>query len=322
MEKLSGSRAQLFIVGALLLAVIFVTLAVVINGAIFTENLATRTSDTTATEALEGRHQIAENLGSIMRSVNADSYPSGGFSTAEGAMENSIDQYSADAGYLRASNGPSMDVDHVSHVQGKHVEISSGGDFSSVGGNDWTVTSTTESRQFTVDVDRTSLGEDVTDGTWNEFIIVLRSSSDRWNVHIGTDGSGNEIIRVTRGDQNGADPTYITPVNSEGICTLPAGASDVKIDISEGTVGGRPCQPLDKIWWSANNVNTGLTYDVEIKNGDEAEGTGSILIEDGASVPVLSSTDAVYSTTINYRYDSPSVTYETELTVAPGEQND
>ena len=313
MAKLAGERGQLLIAGAILLAVVLVALAILANTAIFTQNLASRSTSVGGTDALEQRHEIADTIGLLVTSVSEKSYPTGSHSNPEDALRAGIQTYGTDLSYQLASNGKTVEVTHVSDSPGKRIEVSNGGTFESGVGSDWVVASSvTQARNFRVEIDKGLLSANPTDDTFDEFIISFRKCGVKWNVHFGEDG-GN-LVRVTKGD---LDPA--SPPSEEGTCTMDGTGSTAEISITEGYVEGRPCEPLDEIWSGADGI-TG-TFEIQIKNGDQAQGNSWVVVDDGA-VPTTSFTDAIFDATVAYRYESQSVDYRTEITVAPGEPND
>jgi len=330
MAELERDRAQMLLVGALLLAVVVIALAVIANAAIFTGNLASRSPGSSGADALELRHEVEQSTGGLVTNVNANTYSD--YLTREAALENGIETQDEGLGYHSASTGKSVLTSHGSHTRGIRIEDESPGgsefgsaDSSTGGGSaDWDVaTSVTDARAFRFEVDRSSLsGDTAADGDWSDqFIVQIAPSSGgspQWSVHFGEDGSGNAIVNVTRGSAGSVVPV--------GECDLSGGTATV--DVTRGTADGRPCEPLDEMWFGPDAIAP--AYDIRFENGDAARGNYSLVVDDGAATPAASSRTsdgpasylAIYEAVVDYRYNSPTVTYATEIRVAPGEPDD
>ena len=63
-------RGQLILVGAFIIAAAFIVLALVVNSAIFTENLATRDDVPGSQDALEFRDEVHQGVSNVIEGTN------------------------------------------------------------------------------------------------------------------------------------------------------------------------------------------------------------------------------------------------------------
>ncbi|WP_436932269.1 DUF7261 family protein [Halosimplex halobium] len=287
-------RAQLILVGAFALAVIFVALALVMNAAIYTENLATRSESagTADAHAFErATTTAAEKAFRYAHEVNA-SDPSD-----HAALERNVTQamhaYHNVTRTQQATGGQLVDVTVASTPAGANITETNTVFESPGGAPDWTVASdVTGTRSFRLDV------EDWNGGPDDELWVVAGDAND-WYLNVSYDGSEWEV-GVNESE------TYTA-------CTT-TGASDVEIDFSEGTVGGDECAAL-------NLGDLGGSYDLKIRNGSVADGDYTVIVDGdpGTGLTTAEYDEVLYAMTVDLTYRTPELQYRTTIRVAPGE---
>lgn len=302
-------RGQLILLAAFVLAISFVILALVVNSAIFTENLATRGDVPGSQDALEYRDEVEKSVGSVLMTVNQDN--------DEEWRDENIETIAIRGGFDQSALGRVVSISKAREDGGiKFAQDNANRNFTnkSFSQEDWTLAT---------DVDKTrNVQFEITDpaaGT-GPFRFVLNQSDEdtRWIMEISENGGEVEVT---------VDP----PAQDERTCT-DSYTDSFTIDVTAGTVDGVPCPALSRtsegqrMW-----LGTGIDgdYDIEFENGDAVEGTYSFITDAGA-VPESANfgtapdepyvdNDAIYSLTVDYEFYTPSVGYETDIRVAPGE---
>jgi len=312
-------RGQILLIAAFTLAVIFVALALVINSAIFTENLASQGEVAGSSEALTYQHQVRQGVTEAMAYANRYEY-----SNPESSVQASVVAMNEQGSHQQATAGQIVDVEFGGSESGWRIaDNTSGGstfenESTPVADQDW---------QLAEAVDRTrDVRINVTDpsalsgGPATAFTLEANESlSSVWEVRLWLDGS-EVVVDVRTG--NGRN----------GECRVPA-TSPVEVDVTRGLVDGQRCHALtrsgtggNRMWWE---TGVSAPYDVWVKNGDQVRGNYSMVIQGTPNSDGLSGgpaagddpyrTDAIYSTTVRYLYRTSQVTYETEIEVTPGE---
>lgn len=318
----SSDRGQIILVAAFALGVIFIALAVVINAAIFTENLATRGAGTSDDDALQYRHEVEQSVGSVITNINEE-YNGTNSTKLEVWVESNTTTIAAQGGQQKAINGRVTDfaVDSSSFVIGKRF-VNTSGDFTADSSltdpTTWEVASGvtgTRALKFTVTNEAT-----LEDNKSDAFTLSLRGNSGNdWNMTVSKESA--------------SDPVNVTVVNGDGVvasCTRSISTPFV-IDVTSGVVAGKPCPALtvsdgEEMW-----LGSGITepYDIRYENADNITGDYEGVIDNGLNtgdLPALLGgsngwSDAIYSLNVEYTYRTPSLYYETDIRVAPEEPN-
>jgi hypothetical protein len=300
-------RAQLILIAAFALAVVLVALALVMNAAIYTENLATRSeavglsnahaaqraTTNVAVEALAYAHEID----------NATEHKD-----IEANVTAAIEGYNNVSRRQHASTGHVVNASLVSATYGTNISGGDGDDFTA---DDptveiWDVTRDASTvREFSMDVDTSTLADHGA-GT-DEFRVVARDGGQRWFFNVSKDPSVSNRAIVGIND---------TETYSECVAT----SSEFTINVSAGTVGGSDCPALDL-------DDTPNTFDLEFRNASAIRGDYELIVdrdEDGRAEftndgprarPVL------FSIEVEFVYQSPDLDYETRIRIAPWREN-
>ncbi|WP_117591726.1 DUF7261 family protein [Haloprofundus halophilus] len=297
-------RAQLFLVGALSLAVVFVALSLILNSAIYTENLATRSTDAAGgAAALETRADVEDGVAGLIEYENRNRA-----SVDPTAVESGVRELDSQVGNYNIRNGRVVNVslagDPDAAVDVGTAVAQSDGPFVAADedpGTDWTVASDVDGlRAFEQRVRIDSLASDSEDAFATEF----------------DDGSDVHEVRLLRVGDDDLRVEVDGPSGTEQ-CALYDGASAtdeyVTVDLTSATVGGEPCPALEFFEESA-------TYDISYVNSDQVSGTYRFVINEGSideSGP--DPKDVIYAVTVELTYYSADLDYETTIRVAPGE---
>lgn len=314
----SGERGQLILITAFILALSFVVLALVVNSAIFTENLSTRDDVAGSQDSLQHRQEVQRNVGEIITAVNEDS------SLGIAAAENSVANISTQTGLQQASQGRIVNVSHVNTEGGMRIaQHNATRNFTSNNSvSDWRVAQdVTDTRNFVINVTNP-------DDSSLDFIVRVNDTTpspvDDW------------VMRI---ENVGGDDVAITVRSSGGVATescLRRNVGDsVNIDVTAATFAGEPCPALERkqedgtpLWFGAD---VGTPYHIDFERPGTVEGTYSMVVDDGALVdssnygsdqsrfPFVEDSGVIYSMTVNYAYYTQSVGYETQVRAAPGE---
>lgn len=320
MADLSGSdRAQLVLVGGLAVAVVIVVLALLMNGVIYTQNLATRGVDAGGQEALEVRNAVAADARGLVNQENRRE------PTDRGALQSRVETGLTNASRMTAryrllDGGGGVSVSNVSLHDGTRVrQTEPTRNFSDAGGaSDWNLTTDADGvRRFDMDVEDETQLASTTDPEADAFRAIINNSSDgtvEWVIYVYRDPDSNDD--TTLAVKNGTESSATMDVCSPLLTQTPT------INLTAGRVDGESCSAID----FAKGVDSPDT--VRYEHSDRTAGTynvtanttstGNVNGPDGSSpyeAPV------VYSAAMDVEYEAPSVTYRTRVRVAPGDDD-
>lgn len=304
--KMYVERGQLIIIGGVALALILVSLALLLNSLIYTENLANRDTSSDIRDVPLVRQEIAEMMNGSIAYVNRNN------NTSHEALRSNLTAVLSDAEqrsqHQKANRGIFIDVSMVSVTNRTEVvHDNSSRNFTNVSGmEDWTLGSGINEVQ---DYEMHVYSEDLTrmTDTGDPFWVIATDGSRTWKMKVRNDSSANEInVTVIDGDGN-PDPEWCT-----------ASGDDVWINITDGTVGGTDC--------SALNFPGDVTspYTLKYKNAHNVSGTYELTAITTKPVETAHynttggsprATYAINTTTVDLTYDSTIVSYSGTITV-------
>jgi len=305
----ADDRAQIILVAAFALAVAFVALSVVINGAIFTQNLATRGDTAGGADAVQHRQQTERMAGALLEHANANY--SGDRTRIANEFENATGKLSNVSGYQQSSSGRAVNFSYESRSDGTRIYQSSAGDFTNdTSATDWVVAEdvsgspasepTTGTRQFDITVTDTS----VLNGLPSDpFTVTLSNGSETWELRVYASGSGDLTVKAT------------DPQGDNVSCS--ASGTPIRINVTSDRLDGNHCD-LDY------GGRLGGDYDINFNNSDQIQGTYSLHVDQDSSLRIGNTTTdrTVYSATLRYVYRTANLEYATDVRVAPGEPDD
>lgn len=295
-------RGQLILVGGLALAVMLVAIALVLNAAIYTENLASRNDADRIDGANAVRNDVRAGLvGSVERVDESQS-----FAEQTDDVNASMDEIENETGYYAAQNGASLSIGNVSYDEGRRLARDEEGGFESPNQSEetYTLAEEVQVRNHTMNVSKSSLRDessltDLIDDT--VFNVTYDDGTDRRSVFIYKNTSGDVSVEVQDESGNQID----------SVCSTPADDGYVTVDVTAGTVGGEECAALDFF----DDIGDG--YDLVYTDAHKANGTYSVVVDvstgttNGEHAPVVSDTILAAEATITYR--SPELYYETTI---------
>jgi hypothetical protein len=316
-------RGQIILIAAFAMAVTFVTLALVVNSAIFTENLASRGETSGSDDALLVRHEVERATGSAIEYANAHNATSN--ETLANSLRDSVATISAVTTEQHATGGKIVTVEGPTAIEnGTQIRDESlgGSTFvnATVGGaneTDWRVADgIAETRAYRMNVTGVNRTDNFGGPAAEQFqLIVTDSGGGTWTMNVTHENTatGGEY-RV--GVENAA--------GEEGYCAVDETVDYFHVDLTAGLVAGEPCPAL--------SFGEGLStpYDITYQEGDEVTGNYSVVVNDesvssndnlasspGSDDPYWD--EAIYAANVTFRYDGPDMTYETTVRAAPGE---
>jgi hypothetical protein len=315
MADLSGDdRGQLLLVGAFIIAAAFVVLALVVNSAIFTENLATRDDVPGSQDALEYRDEVRQGVGAIIEDTNQNN------TRTEADAKASVAEFGAITGLDQSIRNRVVSVSHGSTAPGIKIAQDQSRELTSNGSvDDWTLaTDVDRTRNVQFNITNLDLSAD--------FRMILNDSVNQWTMSVQESGSDEATISVEL--DNGTTAS----------CTRDA-SSGVTIDVTGATANDEPCPALSRLsdgTEMAFGTGVGGGYNVSFANGDDVEGTYSMILEDDGTASAndlgganfgdppaepyyVGSPAVIYSMTVHYEFYTPQVGYEADVRVAPGE---
>jgi len=309
----TGERGQLLLIAAFIIAVSFVVLALVVNSAIFTENLATRDDVAGSGDALESRHEVEVNVGAIIERLNNGTAPS------TSGFVDSVENVSRQGGIQQSAQGRFVEIRHDRTSMGTKIAQDRSGRFTNESDSpgDWTVAGGvpgTRSLRFNVTDESDLLG------STDHFRMVVNGSNDNeWTLTVEEETIGGDTVDII------VNP----PTASPRTCQRDVDPFLV-IDVTGGTAGDQRCQALDRLddgtpMWFAAGIEP--PYRIDFENPAEINGTYSMVVNMSSVVSDVGtdpgdrpySTSAIYSAVVEYGYYTSDVGYEAEIRVAPGE---
>lgn len=321
-------RGQLIVVGGLVLAVVLVALALLLNSAIYTGNLATRETDYSTRTAVQYQSGVDAAVSRSMAYVNRQdgSDPWGNYSTEVDAINDRLRSESVD--------GVSVSVAVGSNESGTRFAQDTSGDFTDDdGATDWTLVDDLEGTgSFAMTVDRDSLfaadGEEMSTVTSEAFAVEITNSTDYTrHVYLYRSTTTDAAYLLTVGQGETAPSGSLYHVLSE---TCVAAGDTVRANLVEGTFGGTECPALS--FYDADE-----SYDVRYENAESdyhttddptATGTYELVVDKDSAVdesPYYSDSDtgepyvheAIYESDLTMHYRSRDLDYSVDWTATP-----
>lgn len=330
MANVRGERGQLLLVAALAMAVMFVSLALALNTAIYTENLATRSSDIAGgSDALEYTWAATDGVEGLLEQTN--SHHNASYVTLSDNMTTGIDRWVYGSSHHRSLVGEAIEITNIALTNGSRIVQTNGSrNFTAADGtHNWPLSDTTNrTRRFRVNVSRESLPDvgqlTVESDLVNTYqIYITDTTTTTWRVHLYRNLTGTDTVNATVEHPSGS---FSTPCSVTG--------DHVVVDLVAGTIGDESCpvlkvndtlSTLDAIYFnetiSATNESTvNGTYDIIVASTDPASSPAPYL-NDGPNDGSPWVASALYSVTFDAISESTQLRYNTTVRVAPGEND-
>lgn len=322
----AGSRGQLLLAGAFVIAVLFVGLALALNTAAYAENVATRESDAVRAQDVAGLDaDVARGAGGLVRRVNRDggaTYPA---MTAN--LTDAVAAWSDLAGRHGAVDGRDLNASLRSVTAGTRiVGANESRSLTNASGRaDWTLAAdVTAVRGFELNVSRDSLvapgtGDPTASDLENAsvFRVVLAGGGDPRRAFLYRNASG---VVVAVDDGTGGLRSCAAPDD---------GDEYVRADLTNATLNGTACDALAAL------DETPAPSDVRFVAGTNASGAYALVVDVPVGSPGIDaddygadgSTDApyteavLYSAAVELRYVTPRLRYRANVTAVPGDRD-
>jgi hypothetical protein len=306
-------RGQLILVGGLALAVMLVAIALVLNAAIYTENLASRNDADRIDGANAVRNDVRAGLVGAVEHVNE----SQSFGDQTDDANASMTEIENETGYYAAQDGASLSIGNASYEEGRRLARDSEGQFvsSDAGQTTYPLVDDGTVHEHSMNVSKDSLRErgEITDAMGD------LTGDDVFNATYSNASSGVERSVFV---YNESDQVTVEVYDENGdrigsVCNASATDGHAAVDVTEGTVAGDSCAALGSF------DALGSTYDLEYGGTGNANGTYEVTVNvTGGTAydqhaPASSATILAAETTIIYR--SPELYYRTTIRYDPGD---
>ncbi|QGN07481.1 hypothetical protein Hrd1104_09290 [Halorhabdus sp. CBA1104] len=319
MAHLSGDgqrregRGQIILLIGFTLAVTFVALALILNSAIYAENLATRSDTAAGGGPIEVRNEAESGVASLLAYVTAHNNTDQSAITDN--LTTAIDEYSTLAGRQGAVDGRLSNVAVESVTLGSRlVQPDSGRNLTNRNGTaNWTLARGIKARSLVFEVSDNRTTSDSCSPGGECFELTATSGGDVWRMAVYENAT--DVVVEIEG-AGGATTTYSPPEDSP----------PVRIDLGAGTVNGHDVPALQA------NVPA-PPYELGIVHGDLATGSFEVIVDDetiaaspdpdryfepgSSGSPRV--THAAYATAIRLTQRSERIVYNGTVRVAPGE---
>lgn len=340
-----NERAQLIVVVALVVAVLFIALALVVNSAIYTENVATRDSGAEPRDTLEERQSIERALGEQVDRTNAR-YSTTDSSFLVNELQRAIGDESVANTGLKATKGSSVGYSVTDVRDGTRLrQTDETRNFESRDGEtDWLVTQDVpDGGQFAMQFQRDSLFEATLDTTMavladSAFAIEFHeddytgTGDGIWRIYVFQGVLTNSVYAIVEtpeqefadeGLEDVTNPDHIVDGWLDQSCSMQG--ETVSMELSTATFGGSHCDELE--FYGELDAHSVEFTNVQTGGTDRARGTYDIFLEE-ASYDTSAFYDAgdgqpfhqsgVYSLEYELTYQTGGTTYATsERTLYP-----
>ncbi|MCQ4333336.1 hypothetical protein KM295_07560 [Natronomonas sp. F2-12] len=245
MAEMNGrDRGQLLLVAGVLLAVLFVALALLINAAIYTDNVATR-GDDPAGEALTYQAGVTDAVGDLIDAENAAADEGDGFGTVNGSVTSGVSEIDAAVARNNLGRAAATETTVSRATEGRLIRERNVDGFES-----WE-TNASAVRGFVIDLDTDNMTAD------SSFVIDL----DGTELEVNKTG-GNVVV------EGGVDDATCE-TNADGT---------VRFDVTGERIDGDVCRfgwPTldgDSNVTFENGTHAGGSYELTVASGEDPTG--------------------------------------------------
>lgn len=316
-------RGQLFLVGALGLAVTFLVLALVMNGVIYTENVSARDLGTSTAPAIEFEGEAREVAGRLVAGERGGA----GYAEMEANATSGLANWSGAAQPFGAVEGDIVAMENSTATSGTELNQTPSRAFTDVGGAaSWTLASDVTTRGAWVEATPSATVSDVETESFGD----LTGSSGPFHLNV-TDGSTTETVFLY-GNGSGDACVAVFENGSHEADGCVSGGS-VRVDLVNGTYEDVSTGDETELQELRVFDRVGEGHDLEFGNGNAADGgyefvvdaeRGSANVHDagfnaGPSAGSPRAVRVLYDVEFDLTYRSANVRYEATIRVAPGE---
>lgn len=293
-------RGQILVVGAFAIALLIVALAVVLNSAAFTENLATDGDGGAAQDALRFERDANASVAGMMVAVNREG------NATKADLDAAVEEWEALANAEASTRGTvvAVNVTSVDEFGSRIAQANESRTFTDANETaNWTaVNGTDKIASFEMTLNRSTLANE-TDA--DKFTVTATNGTADWNATFVDNGTA--IVATVDG-----------PSGTE-TCTV--ATNGTVVDFVDGRIGNQTCPAL-----SITGQLDG-PYTIAFEDATRATGTFELVVDKvispdarfSADGPTL--TDAIWKVSVRISYDSARVSYgslfSVEVTDAP-----
>lgn len=319
MADVNDRRGQLMIVMSLVLAVMLVAMALYLNTAIFTENMATRKGDIAgAGGAASYKFAVEEGVSGSMTYANYHNNSS--YADLEDRVQADLSNWSDATEHLEAARARSANASVVRTFDGTRIVQAENESFTNESDvENWTVADGVDGvRKFRMNVSANDLGD-----SWPG---NAPHDDPRFSVTFD-DGSIVREVQIYGNHTN--DNVHVTVLDGAGnkigsSCTV-TDREHATVNITDAELAGQDCAVLRFF------DTLGSTFDIYYRNASYVSGTYGLIVNQ--STGTMTSrvghhyaasdspyyTKALYSTDVRVTYQTARIDYVTVIEVAPGE---
>lgn len=258
----SDESGQIIVIAALLIAVLFVGLALVLNSAIYAENMATR-GDTSTAEAMSVDSITEDRLQGSIDNANYAVDEDSSYSVRRSRIRQNVSTWNSLIGGREARNGRSYVTELKGMTNGTRVVQRETVDFMPAdddldqsvleltidplgieGRTTWLVVSDSEVRDFEMTVKRGSLKQtrqgiiedlvDLTDTALtgsDEFWVQTEGGDEMWRIYLVNDTVNDSVAAVTTEVERDGDIVQNETIRS--VCSVEGDAATVRFTAGE-----------------------------------------------------------------------------------------
>jgi len=275
-------RAQMLLIVSLLIASVFVGLALVVNSAIYAENLATRETSGDTTESLEHVQLVERDLQELIDKSNAavtgDDYDAvnNSYGSDLGLWSNSQERRYGATG--RHVNYEQEYVTEGTRIQQTNMSRNFTAGNESAGKEEWSpVNGTTETGEFEMTIQRLSL-LDATTATIDEMVskafhvvIEKKSSGDTWRIYLyrGVLPDTGYVLVETPSENFSALSLNFSSYTGNSCASQ---SENITMDLVNASFGGEHCSELEFY----TDEMTGNSHNISYRN-TKTSGLGGIV---------------------------------------------
>lgn len=315
-----SERAQMLLIGAVMVGVALLVVATMLNGVIYNENVSTR-SKIGSQSATQYVHMTDETVGELIQSVNYNDNTS--YSDLEAQIDEGIATWEENTTEFMIGRGHRVEVTSTAYDRGTRIVQWKDADFRDASGtplDTWVLApSVSGMRVGGMNVTRSSLqdgssystGSDYMTNTNNVFAVAFIGSPSHHVFVYKESGSPNRIFAaVVEAD---GSPSVLGECSGE----VDSDGYGV-VDLVNNSVAGSACSALD---FSPNN------RDLKYFNGDSVEGKYEYVIgKDRGSLTLThynvgggnpDATWALYDVTIDVKVVGHENTFEDTIVIEP-----
>lgn len=345
-DRPESDRGQLLIITALALAIILVGLALVLNSAIYTENLSTRES-TDSVEVTSVVGDGEEELEHTIRYVNHHNNSS--TDQVNRAFDDAVSNIKNDTSEQQAQRGASYQFEVVDRTNGTHLRhTNSSRSFVSGGTSpdqaNWVLTDNAPRLRFYQMTVQPRYLYNTTDSSFDTLMDtgfhVNMTGQDAggntvtWNIYLYEDDDTGDVV-VVGGEEtdllNASSLSDLTTFNDKCRVSVASDAENVTVDIANGSVDGNACPGLEfqESFDSAISIRyenadndtlgqprSGGTYELTI--GTTNYESQHFYDSSGAQSPYA--THIIYDARIESEYSRSDITHSRTVRVHPGDE--